>query len=124
MIRLSELIANIFIELDANQLPLIIDLHQVYKIVQIINEKGIFMVDLNGASVMELKTNGICYFNFINETKQIVLATDVKVKDLKAKFRKNVTSTTLINLYKSYDVMKILGITKTIEDEKIRRYVK
>lgn len=114
-IKISEVIANIFIELNDNEMPMIISLKQLYKVAGIIANKK-YNVDLSGASIVELNLNEERYFNFIENTNEIVLATNINIKDLKKKFRGDISP----NIYKDSNILRVLEI-KNIRNKKYKR---
>lgn len=107
-IKISDIIANIFIELNDNEMPMIISLKQLYKVISImVNRK--YNIDFNEAAIFRLYLNEEKYFNFIKNTNEIVLVTNVNIKELKEKFRGHVSSK-LYNIYKDPNILRILEI--------------
>lgn len=114
-IKLPAIVANIFIELNDNGMPMIISLNQLYKVASIMADKK-YNVDLTGASILELRLNGEKYFNYIENTNEIVLATNINIEDLKGKFRSDISP----EVYKDSNILRVLGI-RNIENKEYKR---
>lgn len=116
IIKISDIIANIFVILKENNLPMIIELNQVYKVIGNMNRNNKYKIDFSGASVLELKLNSS--FNFISETKEITLASGVDIKSIEKKARKDIKE----EMHKQ-DIAKVFGVND-IYDTGRRRLVK
>lgn len=88
IIKMSDIVVSIFAILKENNLPMIIELNQVYKIISNINKTNEYIVDFSGASVLELKLDSS--FNFIKETKEITLSSGVDIDAIEKKANEDI----------------------------------
>lgn len=109
MLRLVDVTANAFIELDKRDLPMEVSNKQLYNYAYAIGKTSKYPVDFSGAAILNMELNYNKFIVFNKKENTITPVHNITSHDLVKKFRSNITAGEY-SAYTSDAALKTIGI--------------